>query len=93
MDHTKFISLNQGYHGTDFGGALVNRNTAFRRNYEPDLPGYFYVETPGLYRDPFTQDPEEPGRICTEMLEREIVFHGPDTVVACITRQRRAQAA
>ncbi len=41
-DRTKFISLKQGYHGTHFGGASVNGNTAFRRNYEPLLPGCFH---------------------------------------------------
>ncbi|WP_371140892.1 aspartate aminotransferase family protein [Burkholderia cepacia] len=83
-DRTKFISLKQGYHGTHFGGASVNGNTVFRRNYEPNLPGCFHVETPWLYRNPFTQDPEELGRICAELLEREIQFQSPDTVAAFI---------
>lgn len=83
-DRTKFISLKQGYHGTHFGGASVNGNTVFRRNYEPNLPGCFHVETPWLYRNPFTQDPQELGRICAEMLEREILFQSPDTVAAFI---------
>ncbi|TKC88687.1 aspartate aminotransferase family protein [Trinickia terrae] len=83
-DRTKFISLKQGYHGTHFGGASVNGNTVFRRNYEPNLPGCFHVETPWPYRNPFTQDPEELGRICAAMLEREIVFQSPDTVAAFI---------
>ncbi|WP_179402486.1 aspartate aminotransferase family protein [Burkholderia guangdongensis] len=83
-DRTKFISLKQGYHGTHFGGASVNGNTVFRRSYEPNLPGCFHVETPWLYRNPFTDDPEKLGQICAEMLEREIVFQGPDTVAAFI---------
>ncbi|MBU9386888.1 aspartate aminotransferase family protein [Burkholderia multivorans] len=83
-DRTKFISLKQGYHGTHFGGASVNGNTVFRRNYEPNLPGCFHVETPWLYRNPFTQDPEELGRICAALLEREIQFQSPDTVAAFI---------
>ncbi|HUJ54114.1 MAG TPA: aminotransferase class III-fold pyridoxal phosphate-dependent enzyme, partial [Steroidobacteraceae bacterium] len=83
-DRTKFISLRQGYHGTHFGGMSVNGNTPFRRAYEPLLPGCFHVDTPWLYRNPYTQDPEELGRICAELLEREIVFQGPDTVAAFI---------
>lgn len=83
-DRTKFISLKQGYHGTHFGGASVNGNTAFRRNYEPLLPGCYHVETPWLYRNPFTQDPEELAGICAELLDREIIFQGPDTVAAFI---------
>jgi putrescine---pyruvate transaminase len=83
-DRTKLIALKQGYHGTHFGGASVNGNTAFRRNYEPLLPGCFHVETPWLYRNPFTEDPEELAHICAQMLEREIQFQSPDTVAAFI---------
>jgi len=83
-DRTKFISLRKGYHGTHFGGASVNGNTPFRRAYEPLLPGCFHVDTPWLYRNPYTEDPEELGRICAELLEREIIFQGPDTVAAFI---------
>jgi adenosylmethionine-8-amino-7-oxononanoate aminotransferase len=83
-DRTKFISLRQGYHGVHFGGMSVNGNTGFRRAYEPLLPGCFHVDTPWLYRNPYTQDPEKLGQICAELLEREIVFQGPDTVAAFI---------
>jgi putrescine---pyruvate transaminase len=83
-ERTKFISLKQGYHGTHFGGASVNGNHVFRRSYEPLLPGCFHVETPWLYRNPFTDDPDELAQICASLLEREIVFQGPDTVAAFI---------
>jgi putrescine---pyruvate transaminase len=83
-DRTKFISLRQGYHGVHFGGMSVNGNTGFRRAYEPLLPGCFHVDTPWLYRNPYTQDAEKLGQICAELLEREIIFQGPDTVAAFI---------
>ena len=83
-DRTKFISLRQGYHGVHFGGMSINGNTNFRRAYEPLLPGCFHVDTPWLYRNPYTDDPVELGRICAELLEREIIFQGPDTVAAFI---------
>ena len=83
-DRTKFISLKQGYHGVHFGGMSINGNTPFRRAYEPLLPGCFHVDTPWLYRNPYSQDPEELGRICANLLEREILFQGPDTVAAFI---------
>ena len=83
-DRFKFISLRQGYHGVHFGGMSVNGNTNFRRAYEPLLPGCFHVDTPWLYHNPYTQDPERLGQICAELLEREIVFQGPDTVAAFI---------
>jgi putrescine---pyruvate transaminase len=83
-DRSKFISLRQGYHGVHFGGMSVNGNTNFRRAYEPLLPGCFHVDTPWLYRNPYSDDPLELGRICAELLEREIIFQGPDTVAAFI---------
>jgi adenosylmethionine-8-amino-7-oxononanoate aminotransferase len=83
-DRTKFISLKQAYHGSHFGSAAVNGNPVFRRNYEPNMPGCFHVENPWVYRNPFTTDPDELGRICAMLLEREIEFQGPDTVAAFI---------
>lgn len=83
-DRTKFISLQFGYHGTHFGGASVNGNNYYRRNYEPMLPGCFHIEAPWLYRNPFTDDPVKLGQVCAEMLDREITHQGPDTVAAFI---------
>lgn len=83
-DRFKFISLRQGYHGVHFGGMSVNGNTNFRRAYEPLLPGCFHIDTPWLYRNPYSNDEQALGEICAELLEREIVFQGPDTVAAFI---------
>lgn len=83
-DRTKYIALKQGYHGTHFGSGSVNGNVAFRRNYEPLLPGCFHIDTPWLYRNPFTEDPEELAQICADQLDREIEFQVPDTVAAFI---------
>lgn len=83
-DRTKFIALRQGYHGVHFGGMSVNGNTNFRRPYEPLLPGCYHVDTPWLYRNPYTEDPDRLAAICADLLEREIVFQGPDTVAAFI---------
>jgi len=83
-DRSKFIALRQGYHGVHFGGMSVNGNTNFRRPYEPLLPGCFHIDSPWLYRNGYTQDEAELGRIIAQQLEREIVFQGPDTVAAFI---------
>jgi adenosylmethionine-8-amino-7-oxononanoate aminotransferase len=37
-----------------------------------------------VYRNPYTDDPTALGAKCAELLEREIVFQGPDTVAAFI---------
>jgi len=81
---TKFISLKQGYHGVHFGGTSIGGQMYLRSMYEPVLPGCFQVDTPWLYRNPYTEDPEELGKICASLLEREIVHQGPHTVAAFI---------
>jgi adenosylmethionine-8-amino-7-oxononanoate aminotransferase len=83
-DRVKFISLKQGYHGVHFGGLSVNGSTNFRRPHEPLLGGCSVIDTPWLYHNPYTADPLELGRICAELLEREIQFQGPDSVAAFI---------
>lgn len=83
-DRTKFIALRMGYHGVHFGGMSVNGNTNFRRAYEPLLPGCFHVDTPWLYRNPYTDDPVALAEICADQLDREISFQGADTVAAFI---------
>jgi adenosylmethionine-8-amino-7-oxononanoate aminotransferase len=84
-DRTKFLSLKKGYHGTHFGGASVNGNSNFRRNYEPLLPGCFQTAAPYLYRNPFGEtDPARLAQLCAAALEDEIAFQGADTIAAFI---------
>lgn len=84
-DRTKFFSLKKGYHGTHMGGASVNGNANFRRNYEPLLPGCYHVPSPYLYRNPFNEsDPAKLAKACAAAFEDEILFQGPDTVAAMI---------
>jgi putrescine aminotransferase len=84
-ERTKFLSLKKGYHGTHFGGASVNGNVNFRRQYEPLLPGCFHIPAPWTYRNPFgSDDAEEVAARCVAMLEDEIAFQGPDTIAAFI---------
>jgi putrescine---pyruvate transaminase len=84
-DRIKFLSLKKGYHGTHFGGASVNGNANFRRNYEPMLPGCFQLPSPYLYRNPFNEtDPARLAQLCAAALEDEIAFQGADTIAAFI---------
>lgn len=81
---TKFISLQSAYHGVTLGALSLVGKAFYRTFYEPLLPGFFQIETPHLYRNPFTSDPAELGRICADFLEREIIRQGPQTVAAFI---------
>ncbi|WP_457154909.1 aminotransferase class III-fold pyridoxal phosphate-dependent enzyme [Mesorhizobium sp. P5_C1] len=83
-ERTKFFSLKYGYHGVHFGGLSAGGNPPFRQAFEPLMPGFFQVDSPFLYRNQWTTDPQELGRICAEQLEREIVYQGAHTVAAVI---------
>ncbi|MDR6903442.1 aspartate aminotransferase family protein [Rhizobium miluonense] len=84
-ERTKFIALKKGYHGTHFGGASVNGNQNFRRNYEPLLPGVFHLPAPFPYRNPFnTTDGAEIAATIGRLFEEEIAFQGADTIAALI---------
>jgi len=83
-EKTKFFSLKNAYHGVHFGGLSVSGGIPWRRAYEPALPGCFQIDSPYLYRNDWTEDPEELGEICATMLAREIEHQGPDTVAAFI---------
>jgi adenosylmethionine-8-amino-7-oxononanoate aminotransferase len=84
-DRTKFLALKKGYHGTHFGGASVNGNANFRRNYEPLLPGVFHTPAPWTYRNPFDEsDPVRLAQLCARAIEEEIAFQGADTIAAFI---------
>lgn len=84
-DRTKFLALKKGYHGTHFGGASVNGNANFRRNYEPLLPGVFHAPAPWTYRNPFDEsDPARLAELCARAIEDEIAFQGGDTIAAFI---------
>jgi adenosylmethionine-8-amino-7-oxononanoate aminotransferase len=84
-DRIKFLSLKKGYHGTHWGGASVNGNANFRRNYEPLLPGCFHIPCPYTYRNPFNEaDPARLAQLCAAALEDEIAFQGADTIAAFI---------
>ncbi len=82
---TKYLSLKKGYHGTHMGGASVNGNANFRKQYEPLLPGCFHIPAPYTYRNPFNEtDPEALAQLCLSALEDEIAFQGAETIAAFI---------
>ena len=84
-ERTKFVALKKGYHGTHFGGASVNGNQNFRRNYEPLLPGVIHLPAPFPYRNPFNvTDGAEIAAAIGRLFEDEIAFQGADTIAALI---------
>jgi adenosylmethionine-8-amino-7-oxononanoate aminotransferase len=83
-DKVKFISLRNGYHGMQFGALSASGGMVWRRAYEPLMPGFYQIDNPDPYRNPWTDDPHELGRICAAILDREIKHQGAGTVAAFI---------
>lgn len=84
-ERVKYLSLRGGYHGLHFGGMSACGGDAWRRSYEPLVPGFINVESPNLYRQPFEGvGPEQLADMCANLLEREILFQGADTIAALI---------
>jgi len=81
---SKFISLQRAYHGVSFGGLSANGTPSFRHMFEPLMGGFIRVETPYVYRNPFSNDPAEVAAICATLLDRLIENESPDTVAAFI---------
>jgi adenosylmethionine-8-amino-7-oxononanoate aminotransferase len=81
---TKIFSFKYGYHGQHFGGTSASGIAAQRPMFEPLMPGFFQAEFPYLYRNPFTEDPEELSAICATLLKRDIENQTPGTVAAVI---------
>lgn len=83
-EKTRILSLRHGYHGVHFGGLSASGSEMWRRAFEPAMPGFYQVENPYLYRNPWTTDPSDLGTICADLLQREILYHGADTIAAFI---------
>lgn len=81
---SKFISLRRGYHGVTLGALSANGIGPNRSGFDPLLPGFVQIETPHVYRNPFTDDPVKLGALCAHLLEQEILYQGPETVAAFI---------
>ncbi|MFA7439813.1 MAG: aminotransferase class III-fold pyridoxal phosphate-dependent enzyme [Sphingomonadaceae bacterium] len=82
----KFISLRGGYHGTHFGGMAANgMDSAFRRSYEPLVPGFISVETFDSYR-PLVEGmaPDDQVDLLFKLMEREVAYQSAETIAGLI---------
>lgn len=82
----KILTLRGAYHGTHFGGMSANgMGNAFRRSYEPLVPGFIAVETFDSYRPLIDGiEPEAQVDLLIKLMEREIEYQSPETIAALI---------
>ncbi len=53
------ISFRGSFHGRTMGAAAITgSNASYRKNYEPLVPGTYFLEYPNLYRTPYAYDGE-----------------------------------
>jgi putrescine---pyruvate transaminase len=80
----KFVSLNQGYHGSSSGAAVLGGIPVFNKQMEPGLPGMLHMARPYCYRCELGKTYPSCQVDCAEELERIIQREGADTIGAFI---------
>ena len=63
--------MKYAYHGVQFGGTSLNGIPGYKDPYEPLVPGCSQIDNPFPYRNPWSEDPDELGRICAAILDRK----------------------
>jgi adenosylmethionine-8-amino-7-oxononanoate aminotransferase len=81
---TKFISLNQGYHGSSSGAASLGGIPIFNTQMNPGLPGMIHMARPYCYRCELGKTYPACQVDCAAELERIIQREGADTIGAFI---------
>jgi len=80
-DKTKIISRVHGYHGVTMAAMSATGMAVYHKMFGPLVPGFVQVAPPYAYR---WQGNQEPGVGAAELVEKQILAEGPDTVAAVI---------
>jgi adenosylmethionine-8-amino-7-oxononanoate aminotransferase len=82
-DRYKVISRDIAYHGTTLGALTITSLEAYRRPFEPLVPGAIKVPNTNFYRATVhADDPEAYGLWSAHQIEEAILREGPETVAA-----------
>ncbi|MGH9020848.1 MAG: aspartate aminotransferase family protein [Acidimicrobiales bacterium] len=83
LDRYKVISRDIAYHGTTMGALTITSLEAYRKPFEPLVPGAIKVPTTNFYRaTEHADDVEAFGLWSANQIEEAILREGPDTVAA-----------
>lgn len=80
----KFVSLNQGYHGSSSGAAVLGGIPVFHKQMDPGLPGVLHMARPYCYRCELGKTYPSCQVACADELERIVEREGADTIGAFI---------
>lgn len=81
---TKFVSLNQGYHGSSSGAATLSGIPLFNNQVAPGLPDVLHMARPYCYRCELGKTYPTCQVDCADELERIVQREGAETVGAFI---------
>ena len=82
-DRYKVISRDVAYHGTTMGALTITSLDAYRKQFEPLVPGAVKVPTTNFYHAPeHADDYEKFGLWSAGQIEEAILREGPETVAA-----------
>ena len=80
----KFVSLNQGYHGSSSGAAALTGIPLFNDQVAPGLPGVLHMARPYCYRCELGKTYPSCQVACADELERIVEREGAETIGAFI---------
>ena len=81
---TRFVTLNQGYHGSSSGAAMLTGIPLFNQQMEPGLPGVHHMARPHCYRCELGKTWPSCHLACADELERIVEREGPDAIAAFV---------
>ena len=81
---TRFVTLNQGYHGSSSGAAMLTGIPLFNHQMEPGLPGVHHMARPHCYRCELGKIWPDCKLACADELERLVEREGADAIAAFV---------
>lgn len=82
---TRFVTLNQGYHGSSSGAAMLTGIPLFNHQMEPGLPDVHHVARPYCYRCELGKTWPDCNIACADELENLAEREGSETIAAFVT--------
>jgi len=80
----KIIARRYSFHGVSFGALSANGVPAYRKSFEPLVPGFRHIPATNCYQCPFGKKYPKCDIDCAQALEQQILFEDPETVAAFI---------
>jgi len=81
---TRFVTLNQAYHGSSSGAAMLTGIPIFNQQMEPGLPGVVHIVRPHCYRCELGKTYPACQLACADELEQVVLREGPETIGAFV---------